>query len=532
MGPLGFPWGLLGLSQYRTPLTLALAPIAGVFGLGALIVLINATIAEILVIRRVTLATGLAVLVVAVSIGAAHLRPASPPDGTRIVAAIQPNVPPQAKGEPLLSASIIEGLLRQTDDARDAGAELIVYPETAVPLDLSTDAGTRTLITRSARGAVVVAGAFLPGPQNGVIVLDGEGHAIGRYAKRRLVPFGEAGMRPGHDAEPVRSPVGMIGLAICYESAFTDLIRPIAADGADLLVVLTNDGWFGTSAGPAQHAAHSILRAAETGRAVVRAANTGTSMIVRPDGTVVGAQRLGTPGIVVAAVPIGGPPTPYVRWGWLIAPVAILGWLIAAAPVGWVAVRRQPEGALRLAVAVVLPGLFWLVHGVLLSEVGWASWVTPVIVLGLSARVARGRLFNRGGVLWSTGLSLAVTAVLIAAMRAAYAQYGFLLPIGPARGRWVEWLVPHLLEGVAAEAWLRGAVFATAADLGGWPLATALSTILGIALHLGQPQEIIFWHLFTCVAFSAIRVWTKDALGLGPARGLGDAVVLGLADLR
>jgi hypothetical protein len=79
---------------------------------------------------------------------------------------------------------------------------------------------------------------------------------------------------------------------------------------------------------------------------------------------------------------------------------------------------------------------------------------------------------------------------------------------------------------------LRGAVFAAALPLGGWPLAVALPAALGVWLHAGQPQEVVFWHLFTGSAFGVIRLWTRDAVGLGPARGLGDAVVAGLAGLR
>jgi apolipoprotein N-acyltransferase len=536
VGPLGFPWGLLGLTQYRTPVVLSLAPWVGVLGLGGMIALVNVVIAgaigDVMGGRRIGAASIGAGVLVGILLVVGNAVREAPPAAMRIVAAVQPNVRPQTKGDPATVPAIIADLLKQTDDARTSGAEIIVYPETAVPIDLSAAAAVRAEIARRAGPAVVAVGTILPGPQNGVLVLGAEGRVLGRYAKRRLVPFGEAGVRPGEDAAPVQTPGGAIGLAICYESAFTDLITPIASNGADVLAVLTNDGWFGVSAGPAQHAAHAVLRAAETRRTVIRAANTGTSMLILPGGAILAAQPLGTKGVLVAAVPVGGPRTPYVRWGWLIAPLALAGWLVAAAPIGWAAVRRSKAAALRLAAVIALPGAVFLADRVLGFERQAPAALTSLVVIGLCAAMTRGRLFNRRGVLPAAAVSLTVTVLLVLAMRAAYAQYGFHLPVGPPDGRWISWLAAASVGGLAIEVWLRGAVFTAAVPLGGWPLAVALSTALGIALHLGQPQEVIFWQLFTGVLFAAIRLRTGDAVGLGPARGWGDAAMQAVVNLR
>jgi len=75
-------------------------------------------------------------------------------------------------------------------------------------------------------------------------------------------------------------------------------------------------------------------------------------------------------------------------------------------------------------------------------------------------------------------------------------------------------------------------VFGAAAQIGGWVLGAVLSTVLGMLVHWGLPQEIVYWHLVTGLGFSMLRAWTKDAVGLGIARGLGDAAVLSLAGLR
>jgi hypothetical protein len=255
-------------------------------------------------------------------------------------------------------------------------------------------------------------------------------------------------------------------------------------------------------------------------------------MLIRPDGVVVASQPLGTAGVITGALPVGGPPTPYVRWGWLIAPVAAFGTLVAAAPIAWTAVRRQRAAAFRLVVAVAAPGLVVAVDRMLQNDPGGPGWPATIIVLVMSAVVGRGVLFSRAGVVRSVAVSLAVTGALVLAMRAAYAQYGFDLPVGPTDGRWMPWLLFNAARGTAVEAWLRGAVLGRAMPLGGWPLAVLLPAGLGVAVYAGMPQEIVFWHLFTSVGFGAIRLWTQDAIGLGPARGLGDAVVAALTNLR
>jgi predicted amidohydrolase len=510
---------------------LSLAPLVGTGGIGAVIALVNAAIAEMMAVPR-RRAAAIVLLGALAALGGARGIAAPSPSRSRVVGAIQPNVPPENKGMPETSAAILEGLLRQTREARRAGAQIIVYPETALPADASASAAARRAVARAAGGALVIAGAFLPGPQNGVLVIGPDGAALGRYAKRRLVPFGEAGVRPGRDPGPVQTPVGAVGLAICYESAFAPLIRPQVADGAALIAVLTNDGWFGTSAGPAQHAAHAVLRAAETGRSVVRAANTGTSMLIRPDGAVVAVQPLDTTGVLVGALPIGGPVTFYVRWGWLLAPLAAAGWLAAGLPLAWRTVRRRLADSVRLLVAIVAPAAVLVVDRWLGSGGETPGVVASCAVVALCGALAPRDLFDRRGVGASTILSVVLTVVLLTTMRAAYARYGFVVPLGPSAGGWLPWLAPHLLRGIAVEAWLRGATFSPAMRLGGWPLAVAVSTVLGVLVHAGQFQEIALWHLVTGAGFGAIRLWTRDALGLGPARGVGDAVVMSLAGLR
>lgn len=534
VGPLGFPWGLLGLTQYRTPAVLGLASVVGVYGISGLIALVNATVAVALSPRRIDRGSGTAMaaaaLVVAAALASAAVsvgvvREAAQRAERRIIAVVQPNVPPRQRGDPSNAALLVAGLLRQTGEARSAGAEIIVYPETAVPADLGEAPELRAAIARRAAGALVVAGAYLAGPRNGAVVLDPQGEPLGTYAKQRLVPFGEAGVVPGVDAQPVRTPEGTIGLVICYESAFPFMVRSAVADGAGLITVLTNDGWFGRSAGPAQHAAHAVVRAVETGRSVARAANTGSSMLIGPDGTVLRSLPLDTAGVLVASLPVGGPATPYVLWGWLVAPLAAAVWVLAA----------MPAAAWRLVAALAIPAVPWVL-GRLLAPGG--DGPGPLVALGVllaSMLVGRGHLLNRRGIWASAAVSLGATGLLVWAIRAAYAQYGFQVPGGVPGDGWLVAILGYMLVGIAIEAWLRGAVFAAARELGGWVFAVVVSTAMGVGLYLGLarvPQEILFWYLLTSVGYGLLRVRTGDAVGLGPARGLGDAAILALSGLR
>ncbi len=531
VGPIGFPWVLLGLSQYRTPHVLPLAGIVGVFGISGLIVLVNALAASIIAARGLTRAGVVALLVVLIALGAAELRRVGTSAPERVVAALQPNVSPVGRIDPAMARTAISGLLQLTAEARRAGAELIVYPESAVPADLDGSADVRRAIAHSAGGAVVVAGSLMSGPRNGLVILNPQGEIIGRYAKRRLVPFGEAGITPGRDPPSAQTPLGTIGLAICYESAHPFTVR-FAAKDAELIALLTNDGWFGPSSGPAQHAAHGVMRAVETGRSLIRAANTGTSMLIRPDGTVAGSLALGSRGVLAAALPSGGPQTPYMTWGWLLGPVAVAIWLGVAAPPALNVLRRHNADAVRLAAAVLLPGAVWVLGRSVSRGEGPLHVLVILLMLGAVLAVGRRHLFNRRGVWVSTGVSLALAVALIGVMRNAYAQYGFHMPITTPVGGWALGGLMIVAGGIALEAWLRGAVFGAAEQIGGWLLGAALSTVVGIVIHWGLPQEIVYWHLVTGLGFSALRAWTRDAVGLGLARGLGDAAVLSLAGLR
>ena len=131
----------------------------------------------------------------------------------------------------------------------------------------------------------------------------------------------------GHgDRFPVyRIGAGTFGVLICYESAFEDLARRYRRDGADFLVNITNDSWYGTTAAPAQHASHLVLRAIETRSGIARAAQTGISEFVDPLGHEHQRTELNTAVVMAREVLTTDVVTLYVRWGDWVAALALAG---------------------------------------------------------------------------------------------------------------------------------------------------------------------------------------------------------------
>ncbi len=232
------------------------------------------------------------------------------------VGVVQPAIPQTVKWDPDEAKGILTTLETETLKVARGQPDLLLWPEATTPLAAKGDAGmqawTETLARRAGRpllfGSVAYENADTPGERwwNGVFLATPEGGmAPGFYAKRHLVPFGEyVPLRPvlgwlkkvvpvgddfarGEDTGLIEAPLGKgwaeregatrLGPLICYEDIFPDLARKSVAAGAEVLVVNTNNGWFGEGAAAYQHAAHSVLRAVETRRPVLRAGNAGWS---------------------------------------------------------------------------------------------------------------------------------------------------------------------------------------------------------------------------------------------------------------
>jgi len=536
IGPLAFPWGLLGVSQHRTLPVLQLAAIGGVHFVSFTIALGNASLVTLVARPRRAEVVGLVLVALVLAGGVAYgaRRLQMPLGGPLRLAALQPNISPFAKGDVSTHQTQLAVMERLTREARARGADVIVFPETAIPVNLFGPGGTLPEIAAWAPDRIVVASSFEASGaavRNTAVVLQ-DGEVRGTYAKRRLVPFGEAGVTPGRTRDPVPTRAGSVGIAICYESAFAEIAREETRPDAGPFVVLTNDGWFGTSAGPAQHAAYTPLRAVETGRPVARAANTGISMIVDPLGRVLTRLPLGQEGVIVARVP-AAVPTPYLRGGWLVGPgmLIVLVLLILPAAAGSARSWWQEPPFRRLVASLVWPGLLLLLQpsvGGLMPTAG--RWIVPVAVLfavWITAGGWKGLAFWPRRTPVSALLGLGVVGALGAVMLSAYAHYGFFLQMTPLPGGWLVGGAALLLGALAWEGWLRGAVFTFAQAWRGPWIALLLSTLPPLVVSAGGPPEVLIWSLLVGAVFGVIRLLTGDALGLAVPRAVG-LILLGM----
>ena len=375
LGAYGFTWGWLGYSQSPMLPFLPFARYAGTLGLSFLIALVNVSLAEILVavIRKTGFpaALGRAVLgcaVAAALLGGASLRARSPAAGQapRVrVAVIQgsDHGPLAAKDvnvalTPEEQAHTFDVYESLTLRAAEQSPALVVWPESVLPSDPEDDPSVAARVSAIVRRANVWLLAGGPAtdargrPANSAYLYAPTGNVVARYDKVQLVPFGEyvplRGRLPFLERYHVREQdfvagvshrvlqAGTISLGptICFESTFPDISWELVRKGAQVLVMITNDSWFGRTAAAAQHRQIAVLRAVETGRWVLRAASTGISAIITPEGRLVEQAGLYQPAVLAADVPLLTGQPAGVRlgpaFGWLLLALA-LAFVIAPA---------------------------------------------------------------------------------------------------------------------------------------------------------------------------------------------------------
>jgi apolipoprotein N-acyltransferase len=332
IGVIGVPFGQLGTTQVETPLR-ALGAFIGTSGLTLVLFALGAYAAYALQMRTWRAFASCLVLTIAIASAAWIAWPARHIAAPRIpVVAIQGNIAQSLKWQPGSLARAVTVYTAMTRIAIAHHPQLIVWPETVIALNgegLNADPGLIAQFTSLAAQAdtTIVAGSIrIDGARvyNSLFLFTPAG-VSGVYDKRQLVPFAEhfpgkqflfwlpyIGALNGNFAQGNGSGVfstgaGLsIGALICWESAFGDLAYDEVRNGAQVLVIATDDAWFGTSSGPYQHAQIAQMRAIESGEYVVRAAATGVSGIIAPDGAWQTRLPLDVPGEAAGFV---GPPT-------------------------------------------------------------------------------------------------------------------------------------------------------------------------------------------------------------------------------
>nr|WP_241839676.1 apolipoprotein N-acyltransferase [Streptomyces sp. CB02058] len=340
---LGGPWGLLGASQWDVPPALRVASVGGVWLVSLGVVAVNTAVVLLVAVgaaRRAAVACLLAGAVAVVSMAVWAPRPEEA--GSVRIAVVQPGV---IEGPGSIERRFTRGE-ELTRGLAGRDVDLVVWGESSVGVDLSRSPETTDRVAALARavGADVLVnmdarrtdGPARAGIYKSAVLVGPDGPTGDRYDKMRLVPFGEyvparallgwatsVGKAAGEDRLRGSGPVVMdlpdgvrIGPLVCFESAFPDMSRQLAKDGAQVLVAQSSTSTFQHSWAPAQHASLGALRAAETGRPMVHATLTGESAVYGPDGRRLGAP-IGTDASEAAVydVPLAEGTTLFVRLG-------------------------------------------------------------------------------------------------------------------------------------------------------------------------------------------------------------------------
>jgi len=305
----GFAWLALGNSAIDMALPVRLAPLLGVYGISFVLAIMATTVAVIILRRGRKQLAWLAVVPALLLLPSLPVYPA--PNETAVV--VQPNMPEEEQWTYASASAERDRLVNESfQAARDSSARMIIWPEVPGPLYYYDDPKFRDEATNLAR---ITRDYFLFGtvgeterrePLNSAVMLNPAGDLIDRYDKINLVPFGEYVpeffgfvnriTKEAGDFVPgkriVDFPIGdhRVGVFICYESVFPHEVRQFVKQGADLLVNISNDGYFGHSAAREQHLEIARMRAAENQRWLIRSTNDGITVTVDPAGRI--AHRL------------------------------------------------------------------------------------------------------------------------------------------------------------------------------------------------------------------------------------------------
>jgi apolipoprotein N-acyltransferase len=353
----GFPWAMIGHVWIGTPLD----QLAAVIGPSGLTLLTLVVAALPVMFRWRGLAASAVLLGLVAGFGGWRLSQPLPPDRDITLRLVQPNAAQSLKWDAALAKTHLDRLLDLT--AEGEGADLTIWPETAVPYMLEYAPSVARMITDASGGRPVAAGIQREETGlffNSLRVLEGEGEETARYDKYHLVPFGEyvplgdlayrwfgitafaaqAGSTYSAGPGPAildLGPLGRVLPLICYEAVFPRLLNAAPAR-ADWMLQITNDAWFGIRTGPFQHLDQARLRAVEQGLPLIRVANTGVTAVIDARGRIRQALPFGEVGVLDTALPGALPPTPYARFGDL--PLALL-----LAGLALLAFRHRPATA-------------------------------------------------------------------------------------------------------------------------------------------------------------------------------------------
>lgn len=380
----GFPWSLLGYSQYSVLTVIQIADITGVYGVSFLIVLVNASLAAILMDRKnyVPIITAVVVVILVLGYGFVKLRAPQASDGISI-SVVQGNIEQDKKWDQAYQSEVISTYKRLTKDALKQRPDLVIWPETATPFYVTGVGANDRVMTADLMEFVrqnhvpLLTGSptyeIQPNRRivgrNSAFLLSGDGNIDAVYHKMHLVPFGEyvplkkvlffieklvqaiGDFQGGDEYTVMTVPYGEPGqrkevklcTVICYEIIFPDLVRRFADQGAQIVTTITNDAWFGRTAAPYQHFSMAVFRAVENRVPVARAANTGISGFIDSRGRILETSGIFTEAYLTHKLEPGTERSLYTRYGDLFSYACVIASLIMLANLRKKKSRSKPK---------------------------------------------------------------------------------------------------------------------------------------------------------------------------------------------
>ena len=386
---LSLPWGILAHSQYQHPIIIQIANLAGVQSVSFLIVLVNSAIAAVIyffllrldILKQVKgerffkktwvalMGTGAFLFISTLLYG--YIMMTKPIEGQRIkISVVQGNIEQPKKWDPKYASAIMDTYADLTQKASLQKPDMIIWPETATPRSIGENYGLYKQVSEIARkaGAPLLLGSSerqkisekkVSNPStrkylNSAFLIRSkrvkEKHQ--RYDKIRLLPFGEympmkeaiswsyfripevKGFVPGVEYTVFKLPDFHFGVTICWENIFPGIVRQFVNNGAQFIINISNEAWFGKSAAPYQFLSMSVFRAVENRVFVVRCANTGISCFIDPCGRVLDRVKdkndldIFVSGVMTKPVVPQESKTVYSRYGDYFAWFCLLGALI------------------------------------------------------------------------------------------------------------------------------------------------------------------------------------------------------------
>ncbi len=360
----GFPWASLGYSQYLNLRFIQIADITGVYGPSFVIVLVNATLFE--VVRQASKRTCpfkevifTALILLGLSIYGylklGTIARQSMQETVLKIGLVQGNIDQSVKWDKSFQTETLTTYQRLSYRVAEEKPGLIIWPETATPFFFQDAEEYQPFILNIPKktNAFLLFGTPSYRVEEGKVnhynsayLVSPSGELVGKYDKIHLVPFGEyipmqpllffigslgegiGDFSPGKETFNFSLPQGKFGVLICFEIIFPDLCRKFVKRGANFLVTITNDAWFGRTSAPYQHFSTATFRAVENRVFVARAANTGVSGLIDPTGKILREGRIFTEEAMSGTIRLSNRKTFYTLYGdifaWVCSALSIL----------------------------------------------------------------------------------------------------------------------------------------------------------------------------------------------------------------